>query len=69
MIEVFKTSVSEPAHAENLVAQLVRLLPGCKVNFDLDDCDRVLRVEGQNFTAGSIVELVTERGHSCAVLD
>ena len=43
-IEVFKTNVADPERATWIVDQIERNFANCKVNFDLDDCDRILRV-------------------------
>jgi hypothetical protein len=49
-VEVFKTNVADPEQAKWLVDQIERNFANCKVNFDLDDCDRILRVvfDGKN---------------------
>lgn len=52
MVEVFKTNVKEYEHAEKLVYHIHQYLDGYKANFDLDDCDRILRIE----YAGGIIE-------------
>ena len=44
-IEVFKTNVADPERAKWLADQIESNFSNCKVNFDLDDCDRILRVE------------------------
>jgi hypothetical protein len=69
MIEVFKTNVHRPTEASRLVAMLLNHFPGSKINFDLDDCDKVLRVEGRNFITEKVMHLVRENGFQCAVLD
>jgi hypothetical protein len=69
MIEVFATNVQETAEAKMLVYLLARHFPGNKINFDLSDCDRILRVEGRNFTADGIILLLKETGYACAVLE
>ena len=43
-VEVFKTNVADPELAKWLADQIERNFTNCKVNFDLDDCDRILRV-------------------------
>ena len=43
-VEVFKTNVADPERAKWLVDQIERNFANCKVNFDLDDRDRILRV-------------------------
>ena len=69
MIEVFTINVQEAAEANRLVALLTRHFPGNKINFDLDDCDKILRVEGKNFTPTGIILLLKETGYACTVLE
>lgn len=69
MVEVFKTNVQEFAEAQNLVALLRRHFPNSKINFDLDDCDKVLRVEGNDLRIEKVMTLIMEKGFLCAVLD
>lgn len=69
MVEVFKTNVQELDHAEELKALLAAHFPGSKINFDLDDCDKVLRIEGENFIAGKIMTLVNMRGFNCIIME
>ena len=44
MIEVFKTNITCPELAKQVVEQIHKRYAGYKANFDLDDCDKVLRV-------------------------
>ena len=69
MIEVFKTDVRKHKEAKSLVNMLVEHFPGSKINFDLDDCDKILRVEGGNFRTEKIIVLVKEKGFHCTVLE
>ncbi len=46
MIEVFKTDVNEKDHARMLVDRIHKAFSHCRANFDLEDCDRILRVKG-----------------------
>ena len=69
MIEVFKTNVQEFAEAQKLVAVLRRHFPGSKINIDLDDCDKVLRVEGSNLRVEKVMTLVTGKGFVCTIFD
>ena len=68
MITVFKTNVNRISEAKKLVKYLLQHFPGSKINIDLKDCDKVLRVEGENFIEGKIMMLVRETGFSCALL-
>ena len=69
MVEVFKTNVQEFAEAQKLVAVLRRHFPGSKINIDLDDCDKVLRVEGSNLRVEKVMTPVTGKGFVCTILD
>ncbi len=45
MVEVFKTNICSPKDAEQVIKSLTQLAPIYKINFDLEDCDKVLRIE------------------------
>jgi hypothetical protein len=68
MIEVFKTNVQEAWQAEKIVALLLEHFPGNKINFDMHDCDKVLRVEGKDITTVKIMSIVKEYGFNCSPL-
>jgi hypothetical protein len=69
MVEVFKTNVQGVSQAKKLVALLLEHFPDNRINFDLHDCDKILRIEGEHFEAQHIIMLVTENGFMCNVLD
>ena len=46
MIEVFRTDVTEKDQARMLVDRIHKAFSHCRANFDLEDCDRILRVKG-----------------------
>ncbi len=68
MIEVFKTSVKEQGQAEMILSTLVNSFPSIKINFDLQDCDHVLRVEGREFSIIEIINLLHANGQQCEIL-
>jgi hypothetical protein len=68
MIEVFKTSVDSAGPASRLVTLLQLLFPGSRVNFDLEDCDRVLRVEGAHICREKVMALLKGEGFDCLEL-
>lgn len=47
MIYVFKTSVDSQTKFESASALLDQLLPESQWNFDLEDCDNILRVDSE----------------------
>jgi len=69
MVEVFKTNVQKKAQGKMLLSILSEAFPLFKINFDLSDCDKVLRVEGDNMEASTIMMLVKQHGFNCDVLD
>jgi hypothetical protein len=69
MVEVFKTNVRKKAQSKMLLCALSEVFPSSKINFDLSDCDKVLRVEGEDIEAMRIMVLVNEHGFACEVLD
>ena len=69
MVEVFKTNVQKKTQSKMLLSVLSEAFPSFKINVDLADCDKVLRVEGDNIEALSIMMLVKENGFKCEILD
>lgn len=68
IVEVFKTNVNEVALSEVLIRQLLRHFPDSRVNFDMEDCDKVLRVEATHIMPEKIIEILNSNGYSCEVL-
>jgi hypothetical protein len=69
MVEVFKTNVKKKVQSKMLLCMLYKVFPSFKINFDLSDCDKVLRVEGDNIEALRIMILVNEYGFKCEILN
>lgn len=44
MVEVFKTNVRDPNQAQRLIKAIHLHYKGYQANFDLEDCDSILRV-------------------------
>ena len=65
MVEVFKTNVQEISQANRLLALLHQHFPGSKITFDLEDCDKILRVEGMDFVPVQVKQLVEAHGFFC----
>jgi hypothetical protein len=69
MIEVFKTDVSETGKETLLQTILPKHFPGKKINFDLDDCDRILRMEGEQIINHHVIKILNQHGYYCEVLE
>lgn len=68
LVEVFCTTVATPAQAAGLVARLQRLYPDCRITFDLDDCDKVLRMAGALICPQVVAACLARAGYACAPL-
>ena len=70
MIEVFKTNVRDPDHASMLVDQIHNTFRHYAANFDLGDCDNILRVVSSNghVQASLVLELISNFGFQAEVL-
>lgn len=69
-IEVFKTNVQWPNEANRIVTSLTKELSNAKINFDLEDCDKILRIEGTNkYKNQYIMTYLNRLGYSCEILD
>ena len=68
MIHVFKTSVSTEAEILKIKQALDELLLPGKWNFDLDDCDNILRVDSDTAHASLIIRLMQEKHFECEEL-
>lgn len=66
---VFKTSVSNNVKVKRLTPYLNRLInKNGRWNFDLEDCDNILRVETKNPDVFAISSLLQLQGFSCEEL-
>ena len=68
MVEVFKTNVQQHKQAEQLASVLRSRFDFWKINFDLEDCDKILRVEGKQICVETIIEILNSHGLQCEVL-
>ena len=68
MVEVFKTNVQLINEANIIVEKLAEHFPEHKINFDLSDCDRILRVQGNNISEEKIIDIVASLNYECEML-
>jgi hypothetical protein len=69
MVEIFKTDVQKQKNAKKIVTVLAGLFPLYKINFDLKDRDKILRVAGENILLEKIIEIVRSNGYQCQVVE
>ncbi|MGG7664864.1 hypothetical protein [Dyadobacter sp. BHUBP1] len=71
MVEVFKTTVEKQSQAKLLIDLICLAFTGYRATFDLEDCDKVLRIscEGAAICNTSVIGLLESFGYEAAVLD
>ena len=69
MVYVFKTSVKTEKDIQKLGPDLDELLPDAKWNFDLDDCDNILRIDSPAAIADLVTTLLMVAGFDCEELE
>jgi hypothetical protein len=68
MIDVFKTNIQTIDDSKLVLGVLTARFPELNINFDLDDCDNILRVEGKHLPIYQISRLVNKTGFRCEAL-
>lgn len=68
-VEIFKTDVEDRVKASLIIVLLDECYPEFKVNFDMDDDDKILRVEskGQYISSFEIEQFLESIGVCCKV--
>jgi len=56
MIYVFKTNVDSKSKLKSATGLLQELLPHALWNFDLEDCDNILRIDSEKEVSESILK-------------
>ncbi len=70
MIEVYKTNIQTRKQANEIVGLLRNKFLGASINFDLQDCDRVLRVEGiEPIDTFKVINDLILCGYKCEILN
>jgi len=68
MVEVFKTNVQSTREAKRIIQKLAEEFPKHKINIDLSDCDRILRVQGNAILERKIISIVASLNYNCEIL-
>ena len=67
-IEVFKTNIIRLEDAAQILELLNSKYPKHNINFDIEDCDKILRIEGIEIEKQKIINLLFGEGFQCVVL-
>lgn len=68
MIFVFKTSVKNKIQIKKLKPHLDKTLRNEKWNFDLEDCDKILRIDSKENIVSNIINLLKIHNFDCEEL-
>ena len=58
MVEIFKTNVKRMDEAKRLIRRMEQHFPNYKINFDLSDCDKILRVQDEHILVKELTEFL-----------
>lgn len=67
-VEVFRTNLERYKESEILLLKLKQHFPDYLMNMDMEDCDKILRVEGKNILSEQIIKSVIFYGYNCEEL-
>ena len=69
MIYIFKTSVKTKNQVKKLTPHINNMLHNKKWNFDLEDCDKILRIESEENIVVKIIDLLSIHQFYCEELE
>lgn len=69
MVEIFKTNITSKTIANRVVKLLQLQFPNSRINFDLEDCDNILRIETKTIKVQQVEQEVAKQGYYCRVLE
>ena len=69
MIFVFKTSVETKLQVQQLQPHIDTMVPNAAWNFDLQDCDKILRIESEENIVLTIIHLLKMNNFICEELE
>jgi hypothetical protein len=68
MVGVFKTNIQNSQSADIVIQELEKHFPEATINFDLCDCDNILRIEHHENVIEKVFHVFQNLGHFCEIL-
>lgn len=70
MVEVFSTNINTEKNAVAFLILFKKEYPAYRINFDLEDCDNVLRVQSEtsSIDADGIISIIKASGYYAQVM-
>ena len=69
VVEIFKTNVQKESDRDYIMMVMQKQFPDYKINFDLEDCDKILRIEGVDLQCDNVMNHVSGLGYTCVRLE
>ena len=70
LVEIFKTNINCPNEAKKIVEQIHATYITYKANFDLDDCDKILRiVTKENIAVTNFIAWLKAKGCDATIFN
>jgi hypothetical protein len=69
MIYIFKTSVKTKNQANKLRPYINEILPNEKWTFDLEDCDKILRIDSEKNKVLKVLDILKSQEFYCEELE
>lgn len=69
MIEIFVTDITSQEIAGLIFEHLHAIWPDARIVFDLEDCDKILKIENSEIDSEGVIHLVAKHGYQCEILE
>jgi hypothetical protein len=71
MIEVFKTNIESESHAEEIISAIHCFFKNSTANFDLEDCDKILRIKSvhEHIESSNMIVFLANYGCDAIILN
>lgn len=69
MVEIFKTNIDNTFESKRIIDLLLEKFPNYNINFDLDDCDKILRVEADYILINDVISILKLNNFYCEILN
>lgn len=67
-VEIFRTNIQDKIQSEVIKTELLSIFPKLKIDFDLEDVDRILRIEGFSFCPNEIILILVSKNYNCEIM-
>lgn len=68
-VEIFKTNVQAVSDSHKVTGKLLEFFSDYQIHFDLNDCDKILRIEANSIDKKSVIDNLESIGFTCELLE